>query len=499
MKKKVNIIGAGIAGLSTGCYLQMNGYDTEIFELHTAPGGLCTSWDRKGYTFDGCIHWLVGSSPSTNFYNLWNELVDMKNIQFIDYSEYIRVEDENGQFISVRTNVDELEKEMLAKAPEDKELITAFTSAARKLLKLEMPLEKAPETYNLLDGLKMIVKFLPYLGLFRKWSRVSAKEFAEKCKNPLLEKTFKAMFVQEMSVLFLIMTIVWMHKKSAGYPIGGSLKFARLIEKRYLELGGRIHYKSRVKKIITKNDAAKGILLENGETHGADIVVSAADGYCTIFEMLEGKYIDNKIRYYYENYKPFPSYLQVSLGISRTFPEVSYSLVFPLEKALVIDPETTSETIGLRIFNFDPTLAPEGKTVISTLLTTYNYKYWVDLKEKDKAKYKSEKERIANAFIEILENKFGDIKSKVEVVDISTPATVIRYTNNWKGSLEGWLLTPEVGLKQMKKVLPGLRDFYMAGQWVEPGGGLPTAIMSGRNVTQIICQKDKKKFSTTKY
>jgi phytoene dehydrogenase-like protein len=41
-RQKVAIIGGGIAGLATGCYLRMNGYDTEIFEMHTLPGGLCT-------------------------------------------------------------------------------------------------------------------------------------------------------------------------------------------------------------------------------------------------------------------------------------------------------------------------------------------------------------------------------------------------------------------------------------------------------------------------
>ena len=61
MGKKVIIIGAGIAGLSAGCYLRMNGYDTEIFELHTTPGGLCTSWERGNYIFDGCIHILAGN------------------------------------------------------------------------------------------------------------------------------------------------------------------------------------------------------------------------------------------------------------------------------------------------------------------------------------------------------------------------------------------------------------------------------------------------------
>ena len=56
MEKSIIIIGAGIAGLSAGCYGQMNGYRTQIFEMGTKPGGLCTSWKRKGYTIDGCIH-----------------------------------------------------------------------------------------------------------------------------------------------------------------------------------------------------------------------------------------------------------------------------------------------------------------------------------------------------------------------------------------------------------------------------------------------------------
>ena len=54
-RKKVIIIGAGIAGLSAASYLQRNGYDTEIFEAHSLPGGLCTSWKRVDYTFDYCI------------------------------------------------------------------------------------------------------------------------------------------------------------------------------------------------------------------------------------------------------------------------------------------------------------------------------------------------------------------------------------------------------------------------------------------------------------
>ena len=92
MGKKVTIIGAGIAGLSAGCYLQMNDYDTEIYELHNLPGGLCTGWNRKGYNIDNCIHWLVGSSPNDNFYHLWSELIDMKNMEFVYHEDESRGE-----------------------------------------------------------------------------------------------------------------------------------------------------------------------------------------------------------------------------------------------------------------------------------------------------------------------------------------------------------------------------------------------------------------------
>ena len=63
--RSIAIIGAGVAGLATGCYAQMNGYHTQIFDMHGLPGGVCTSWRRDGYVFDGCLQWLMGSRPGS--------------------------------------------------------------------------------------------------------------------------------------------------------------------------------------------------------------------------------------------------------------------------------------------------------------------------------------------------------------------------------------------------------------------------------------------------
>jgi phytoene dehydrogenase-like protein len=80
------------------------------------------------------------------------------------------------------------------------------------------------------------------------------------------------------------------------------------------------------------------------------------------------------------------------------------------------------------------------------------------------------------------------------VVDVSTPATVIRYTANWQGSTEGWLMTPATCLRQLPVTLPGLKRFLMAGQWVAPGGGLPGGLMSARAMVRALRRLDRQPF-----
>ncbi len=96
MSKSIIIIGAGIAGLAAGCYGQMNGYRTQIFELHNHLGGLCTAWDRKGYTFDGCIHYLFGTAPGQAFHHVWEELGALPARPVINHAELMRIVGADG-------------------------------------------------------------------------------------------------------------------------------------------------------------------------------------------------------------------------------------------------------------------------------------------------------------------------------------------------------------------------------------------------------------------
>src|SRR5215469_6658110 len=75
--KKIVIIGGGIAGLCTAVYALKCGYEVEILEMHDMTGGLAMSWSRAGYTFETCLHWLVGSNPNGDMHSLWQEVCDI--------------------------------------------------------------------------------------------------------------------------------------------------------------------------------------------------------------------------------------------------------------------------------------------------------------------------------------------------------------------------------------------------------------------------------------
>jgi len=491
-EKKVIIIGAGVAGLSAACYLRMNGYVTELFESHNKPGGLCTSWKRKEYTFDGCIHSIGGLNPKFRTYHYLNELIDLTKLKFHFHESLGVTEDENGKIINMYANPDLLKQELLSIAPEDAKFINSLINAVKYLEHFDLSLKKPLELWTPLDYYLNQFRTAPVLPYLIKW-RKSMDNLTRNCKSTKLKQVLNTDFFSRFPAYFFIMSLGSLHVKDAGYPIGGSLKFSRLLEEKYLSLGGIVHYKSRVTEIKTKDNEAVSVTLEDGRVHNADIIISASDGHAT---MLDGKYVDNKIRSLYDKHPRWPSMILVSLGINRSFTDEPSTIDMRLKKELIIDSKTKLDSIAFTIYNFDSTLAPKGKTCVRALLKTDNYAYWTDLFYNNKKLYKQEKNRIAREVIRILNNHFKGLSKQVEVIDVATPVTFKNYTNNWNGSTQGWNWLPGLIPETISKGLPGLKNFYLIGQWTTPGGGIISGLTSGRDITRIICKKDKKKFET---
>lgn len=483
--KRVVVIGGGIAGLCTGVYARKCGYDVEVLEMGQTPGGLATSWRRGAYTFETCLHWLLGSNPKGAFHDRWMEVFDIAKLTFVDPEEYMRIETERGESLPLYADADRMEAELLKHAHQDAAEIREFASEVRRLAKLPMPDPAQP--------VRTAIRALPALGLLRELSRDTIREYGQRFTHPLLRQLFEGESA-EMSALALLFSLAWMSQRNAGYPIGGSQAVIRGVAESLANLGGHLRLGAKVERVLVEDDRAVGVQLTGGEIIPAEWVISAADGHATICGLLGGRYADENVEEVYSTLKPFPSYLQVSLGVARDLSDQPAFLIRLLDAPIQIDPETELSRAAFRFFHYDPTFAPAGKTAVTCFLPTRNFEYWAELEQKDPARYQAEKNRIAEAVIAALEKRIPGIRGAIEVTDVSTPATIIRYTGNWRGSMEGWLMTPATGFRPLRQDLPGLKRFLMAGQWVMPGGGLPSGLMTARSAMEAVCKEDRVPF-----
>ncbi len=485
--KKMIIIGAGIAGLSTGCYAQMNGYDSEIYEMHNTPGGVCTSWRRGDYLFDHCLHWVLGSNETSSLYPIFKELGVAQSVKFY-FTERFRKIEGNGKTLIAYTNIDKFEKELLSIFPEEKKPIRKMIRLVRFYTRFRPPLDSDFGQFNFLDILKM----LPYMPSFIKLTRITIENYLMMFKNPdLRELLFKMFPVKNMPALMVIMPLAYFHNQEGGYPLGGSLHFARAIEKRYINLGGKISYNQKIKKIITYGNRATGIETEKGEIIEADIIISACDGRTTLYEMLDGRFLTPQIKKMYENPSLWPPIISISLGVNRDLTGEVELNSFKLDKPLLIGNREV-DWLNYNHYCQDPAFAPRGKSVLKAQIES-DYAYWQKIYN-DRAKYRAEKQKILDLYLNELEKKLPGIKGQIEETDIATPVTWERYTGNWQGSYEGWLPTVKLFGKFLPRELPGLNNFYMTGQWVFPGGGAPMCMSQARRLVKYICKKDKKQF-----
>jgi phytoene desaturase len=491
----VLIIGAGLAGLSAGCYAQMNGYRARIFEHHRVAGGVAACWQRGDYLIDGGIHFLMGYKPGTALHEVYHEL-GCDRLPSVDMTHYGRFIDETGgRRLDVTADLDRLAADLKAISPVDSPLIDELMAGARAFRGLDITawgLGQPPELQGPIDRVKDMWQMRALWKNFTGRHAQSMADFTRDVRDPWLRDVLLNLFLPDAPVWFVFMLLALLADGQLSLLAGGCSDFVGALERRFRGLGGEIAFRATVEEILVENDRAVGVRLTDRTVHRGDAVVSAADGYSTLFGMLGGRYLTDAIHDRYDKWKLFRPLVMISFGVTREFAgQPSFFTAFLKHPFTVNDRPVRA--VFVRLFNYSDQFAPAGKSVVQVGFES-DWDSWAGLRERDREAYEAEKERLAVDALRWLEHHYPGLSSQIEVSDVATPFTTWRYTLNYRGSFEGWLMSPDQVNVRVERTLPGLSGFYMAGQWVMPGGGVSACLYSGRHAAQLLCRRDGKEF-----
>jgi len=419
----------------------------------------------------------------------------LDGVSVVDHAERVRVEREDGHQFAMYCDLKRLRKELISASPKDRDLLSEFVGGIRRCASVA-PIQKKPnELMGPLERFGRGIRRLATTPIMNRWGRVSVSEFCHDLEDPFLREALPlGLGRPDLPMLYGMMVLAAMSRKAAGTPVGESHRIAEAIGRRFTSLGGSLHTRSQVSRILVEEGRAIGIRLADGREHRADHIVSACDGHTALFDWFEGIEIAEAARRPYAELCPVPPILLISIGIRQAIdeiPQTAAGFSFHIPEPVTIDKRKfTRLTIHVR--GSASGLCPPGATLLNVAIDS-SFERWKKLSA-DPAAYEAEKREVGEQVVSAVLQRFPDVEGAVDMLDVATPTTWHRITNNWRGSISGWMLTPKSLDVSVAKEIPGISGFHMIGHWTDPGGGLPAAALSARHIVQILCRKDRKRF-----
>lgn len=490
--QKIVIVGGGIAGLAAGVYAQKAGFSTEIYEKNSVVGGECTGWDRTGYHIDNCIHWMMGTTHGTSLNKIWRTVGALDDGVEIIQSDRMYTSELNGQSLTLWKDINRTEREMLELSPDDEVEIHRLMNYVRLSEHVTVPADIPPELMNPMDGIKLDMTMKNVLKLFKDFAGTDTQDLMDRFKHPLIRCLISDFCPRESQGASFPMSYGNFVGGDGGVPRGGSRAMSLRIQKRFEALGGRTFVNSPVAKIqLDAKGHATGILLDDGRNISADYVIAACDADFTFGRLLDRSYMGNIMRTMYENPDAYKIYGMFQVAFSVDSPVDALHGEIMMDTSDIKSASWFSDRMTVKNFAYEPSFSPEGKQILQVMwgLTEDAYTYWSELYS-DKASYDTRKQEIAMSIQRKLETRFPEYQGKLGILDVWTPATYHRYCNAYKGYNQAFTITK----KSMKNPYPsawidGIDNVVLAGQWINPPGGLPGSVVTGKYAIQRILKK----------
>jgi phytoene dehydrogenase-like protein len=459
------IIGAGISGLVCGCYLAKAGMKVLIVEKNAKTGGYCTSFTRKGFTFDACVHSLGSLRRGGTIRTVMDELELEKRLTMRrhDPSDIIIAPDFKIHFWNnLNRTIQELQKHFPNEDRNVKEFID-YINACEGISFVPLrsiTFQDLLDKYFEDDRLKAILS-LPVLGN----AGLPAKKVSA-LVGALIYKEFML--------------------DGGYYPDDAIQAFPDSLMERFKEFGGEILCSSIAEKIEVEDKKVVGIQIRRKGFYSAKYVISNADATQTFLGLIGERHIDKTIEGKLKNLEPSLSMFILYLGMKKNmnkhdglYPGTNYWFLpyYDIDKMY-------NFALNGDIDNLDwflVRLLADTKSVLMLVNAPFkDERYWTD-----------NKTRLIDVFIGKIEKIFPDVSSDIVFKDAATPHTLYKWTLNYKGAAYGWAGIPSqlaiTGFTQKTAV----DNLYVTGHWATLAQGISGVAYLGRDTSFKILNKEK--------
>jgi phytoene dehydrogenase-like protein len=488
------VIGSGLGGLSCAAAFARQGFKPIVIEQHDKPGGFATAFSRPGgFLFDVSLHsTTVGERNGVR--NLIDGFPEITGIEFLPHPTLFRAiypdndirvpQRDLNAFIGILTNVFPEEKEGIAGLFED------MGGLARDIGRLS----------NARGQVDMSGFPLEFPHLFKFNNKTWGEMVDTRIKNPRLKAMVSGQWAyyglppSKLSCFYYALPFLGYLTAGGFYPKGRSQDISNALAK-YIEAhGGKVLLNSRVNRILLKNNNATGVLTADGTEFKSRVVVSNANPFETFRRLIGEQATLPEQEARWQQYSVSLSCFQVFLGLkedlvknvgvtdSEIFVEPSYDPEAGYAHALKGDVESGGVAVTL-YDNIYPDYSPRRKNTVN-IMTLQGYAPW-EKYEKDyfagnKGAYRKEKERMADILIQKAEKALlPGLSKSIQVKEIGTPLTNVRYTGHVRGAIYGWDQTVNnSGSNRVGHATP-IKNLYLAGAWSRPGHGYGAVIPSG--------------------
>ncbi len=503
------IIGSGLGGLSCAAGFARQGFKPLVLEKHSVPGGYATTFKRPGgFVFDVSLH-STTVEERNGLHNLISGFPEITDIEFVPHKVLYRAIFPDHDIHVPPKDVEGYIKLLTGLFPEEKEGIEGLFQTMKGLVSDLNKYQSAGDKANLAN----FPKEFPYL--FKCFNSTWGTVQDSYIKDPKLKGIVSALWgyfglpPSKLASLYYILPLMGYLQNGGYYPIGKSQKMSDAFVQFIEEKGGKVMLRAKVQEILVKDQAAYGVRTADGAEHLAKVIVSNANAYDTFHTMMDEKEFLKDYLARMDKFTASLSSFQVFLGLKKdlvrevgiTDTEIFCDPGYDVEESyrVALNAEVEKGGFGLTLYdNLYKGYSPEGKNILN-IIALHGYDFWkkyeADYFAGKKDAYRAEKERMADILIKKVEEKLlPGLSRAIEVREVGTPLTNVRYTGNYRGAIYGWDQTLDNSEPRRLPHDTPVRNLYLAGAWTRPGGGYGAVMPSGLQCfAQIMADWDKAK------